>query len=96
MQKPTCIIAYNYNMGGVDMMDQQLDGIAVLRKSYKWYKRLFLGIVIQYTLSSHKLYKLKVVKIFFLCYLLDVCTHLFFNASRLEMRKPAVDNMARL
>ena len=26
VQKPTCIISYNHNMGGVDMMDQQLDG----------------------------------------------------------------------
>ena len=28
-------------MGGVDMMDQQLDTIDVLRKSYKWYKKFF-------------------------------------------------------
>ena len=33
--KPTCIISYNQNMGGVHMMDQQLDAIDVLRKSYK-------------------------------------------------------------
>ena len=36
IQKPTCINAYNHIMGGVDLMDQQLDGIDVLRKSYKW------------------------------------------------------------
>ena len=30
--KPTCIISYNHNMGGVDMMDQQLDAIDVPRK----------------------------------------------------------------
>ena len=29
IQKPTCIIDYNYNMGGVDTMDQQLDAIDV-------------------------------------------------------------------
>ena len=28
-------------MGGVDTMDQQLEGIDVLRKSYKWYNKLF-------------------------------------------------------
>ena len=33
VQKPTGIISYNHNMGGVDMMDQQLEGIDVLRKS---------------------------------------------------------------
>ena len=28
-------------MGGVYMVDQQLDAIDVLRKSYKWYKKNF-------------------------------------------------------
>ena len=32
IQKPTCINVYNHNMGGVDLMDQQLDGIDTLRK----------------------------------------------------------------
>ena len=41
IRKPTCIIDYNYKMGGVDMVDQQLDAIDVLRKSYKWYKKTF-------------------------------------------------------
>ena len=31
-----------------------------------------------------------------LYYLLDACTHLFFNAPGLEMRRPAIDNIARL
>ena len=31
--------------GRVDVMDQQLDGIDVLRKSYKWYKKLFLRLL---------------------------------------------------
>ena len=47
IQKPTCIDAYTHSMGGVDLMDQQLDGINVLRKSYKWYKKLFLRLVTQ-------------------------------------------------
>ena len=34
-EKPTCIIDYNCNMGGVDLVDQQLDSLDVLRKSYK-------------------------------------------------------------
>ena len=32
----------------------------------------------------------------FFLYLLDTCTHLFFNAPRLEMRRPAIDNIVRL
>ena len=47
IQKASCIIDYNYNMGGVDMVDQQLDSIEILRKSYKWYKKLFLRLLMQ-------------------------------------------------
>ena len=36
IQKPTCINIYNHSMGGVDLMELRLDGIDVLRKSYKW------------------------------------------------------------
>ena len=96
--KPTCIISYNQNMGGVDMTNQQLDGIDVLRKSYKWYKKLFMRLEMQYSLSAHKLYKLQGGKDDFLHFLLDVCTHLFINAPRLErqMKRTAVDSIASL
>lgn len=39
IQKPTCISDYNHKMGGVDLMDQQLDSLLVMRKTYKWYKK---------------------------------------------------------
>ena len=47
IQKLSCIIDYNCNMGGVDIMDQQLDSIEVLRNSYKWYRKLFLSTLMQ-------------------------------------------------
>ena len=50
----------------------------------------------QCALSSHKLYKLKAGKNAFLYYLLDVYTHLFCSTPRLELRRPAIDNIARL
>ena len=53
MQKQSSIIDYNYNMGGVDMVDKQLINIEVLRKSYKWYKKLF-RLLMQCVLASHK------------------------------------------
>ena len=40
IQKPTSIIDYNNNRGGVNHIDQQLDILDVLRKSYTWYKNL--------------------------------------------------------
>ena len=58
IQKPTCINAYNHSMGGVDLIDQQIDGIDVLGKSYKCYKKLFLRLVMHCALSAHKLYRL--------------------------------------
>ena len=98
VRKPTCIIDYNYNMGGVDMVDQQLDAIDVLRKSYKWYKKLFLRLMMQCVLASHKLYKIKGGEHEFLIYMLDLCTQLLQNSPKLErpIRRPAVDNIIRL
>ena len=45
IQKPANIIDYNHNICGVDLVDQQLDSLDVLRKSYKWYKQLLLRLV---------------------------------------------------
>ena len=57
IQKPTSIIDYNHNISGIDLVDQQLDSLDALRKSYSWYKKLFLRLVLQCTLAAHKLYK---------------------------------------
>ena len=96
--KPTCIISYNHNMGRVDMMDQQLDAIDVLKKSYKWYRKLFMRLMMQCSLSVHKLYNLQGGTDDFLQFQLDICTHLLMNAPRLErpMKRTAVDSIARL
>ena len=91
IQKPTCINASNHSTGEVDLMDQQLDCIDVLRKSYKWYKKLFLRLVMQFALSANKLYRLNGGKDVFLYFLFGVCTQLLLNAHRLErpLRRPA-------
>ena len=57
LQKPTSIIDYTHNMGGVDLVDQQPDGLDVPIKSYKWYKKHFLRLVMQCALAAHILYK---------------------------------------
>ena len=43
VKKPKAIVHYNTNMGGIDRMDQQLHGIQVLRKTYKWYQEMFFA-----------------------------------------------------
>ena len=79
-------------------MDQQLEGIDVLRKSYKWYKKLFLRFVMQCSLSAQKLYRLQGSKDSFIFFLLDVCTQLLEHSPQLgrHLNHPGIDNIARL
>ena len=58
VMKPTMVSSYNTHMGGVDRVDQQLHNIQSLRKSYKWYKKLALWLVMQVTLNAHKVYQI--------------------------------------
>ncbi|XP_033115345.1 uncharacterized protein LOC117115596 [Anneissia japonica] len=44
-------------MGGVDMVDQQLHSVSVVRKTYKWYKKIALRLFMQCVLSAHKLHR---------------------------------------
>ena len=80
-------------MDGVDLVNQQPDCLDVLRKSYKWYKKLFLRLVMQCALSAHKLYKKEGGKDDFLFFLL-----LLQNAPWLErdLSRVAIDNISRL
>ncbi|XP_018371355.1 PREDICTED: piggyBac transposable element-derived protein 4 [Trachymyrmex cornetzi] len=56
--KPTCIIDYNKNMGGVDNVDRQLALSESVRKSTRWYKKLFFHLVDLSLINGHALYKL--------------------------------------
>lgn len=55
--KPVIVKSYNTHMGGVDRVDQQLHNIQSLRKSYKWYKKLALRLVMQVTLNAYKIFQ---------------------------------------
>ena len=54
--KPACVNSYNLNMGGVDMTDQQLHSVSLVRKTYKWYLKIALRLFMQCVLSAHKLH----------------------------------------
>lgn len=41
IDKPTIILDYNRNMGGVDVADQYATSYCFLRKSLKWWRKLF-------------------------------------------------------
>lgn len=57
VHKPQAIISYNSHMEGVDMVDQQLHGAPTIHKTYKWYRKLGIGLLTQAVLNSHKVYK---------------------------------------
>ena len=45
--------SHNQHMRGVDRVDQQLHVIHILRKHYKWYKKLAFRLLSQCMLSSY-------------------------------------------
>ena len=51
------ILEYNDQMGGVDLVDQQLHAYHTLCKTYKWYRKLALRLIMQCILNSHKVYQ---------------------------------------
>ncbi|KAJ8968637.1 hypothetical protein NQ314_002197 [Rhamnusium bicolor] len=55
--KPSCIIDYNENMGAVDKTDMLLSSVESVRKTVKWYKKLFFHILDLAVLNSYQLYK---------------------------------------
>ena len=84
IRKPSCIMAYNLKMGGVDRVDQQLHSISVMRKSYKWYKKVFFRVMMVCVLSAHKLYQQQRERSDFLAFLHDIITQLLVNTPRLK------------
>ena len=80
VQKPEAIVYYNQKMGGVGKIDQQLHGIQVLRKAYKWCHKIFFRLLMISMLNAHKLYKKRGGKSDFLQYIHDVAVVLLSNA----------------
>ena len=95
--KPSMIAGYNRNMGGIDIVDQQLHGLHLLRKSYKWYKKLALRLLSQVAQNSHKIY-CKVIgsKTVFLDYLQDVVTSLITIEEPISGEIKCNDDVSRL
>lgn len=49
-------------MAGVDKLDTMLSSINCIRKSTKWYKKLFFQILDYCVLDVHAMYKIRVGK----------------------------------
>jgi hypothetical protein len=94
--KPACVVAYNSFMGGVDLVDQQLDSLHVLRKSYKWYKKVALRLLLVAVLNSHKLYQIRGEKHDFLQFLHNVISQMLTHSPRLNKATLREDVVHRL
>lgn len=56
--KPECVLDYNCNMGAVDRTDMLLSTTESVRKSIKWYKKLFFHLLDLSLLNAHVLYNI--------------------------------------
>lgn len=59
--KPAAVLDYSSNMGSVDRADMILSSVQCIKKTLKWYKKLFIHIVDIHLLNSF--YTYKVIKI---------------------------------
>ena len=59
--KPSCIVDYNQNMGAVDKSDMLLSSVECVRKSMKWYKKVFFHLLDCTVLNAYQLYKCNTV-----------------------------------
>ena len=84
--KPSMVKSYNTHMGGVDRTDQQLHSIQALRKTYKWYKKLAIPLILRSSLSSCKIYEKHTGrKIGFVDFLIDCIKMMVSRAPRIQL-----------
>lgn len=57
IMKPTCVVDYNENMGAVDKSDMLLSSTECVRKTMKWYKKVFFHLLDCTVLNCYQLYK---------------------------------------
>ncbi|XP_060553598.1 piggyBac transposable element-derived protein 4-like [Ruditapes philippinarum] len=56
VMKPTCVVDYCRLMGGVDLSDQIHQYYSCLRKTSKWYKKLFFHLLNLCVINAYLLY----------------------------------------
>ena len=95
--KPSCVMEYNHQMGGVDLMDQQLHSFKSCRKTYKWPKKVAIHLILLGCLSASKLYrKHSKEKVTFLNFIHDVIASLLTSSSKLNRPSIREETVHRL
>ncbi|XP_050064320.1 piggyBac transposable element-derived protein 4-like [Aphis gossypii] len=56
VNKPLSVLKYNENMGAIDKTDMLLSSIECVRKTIKWYKKLFFHLVDLSLLNAYSSY----------------------------------------
>lgn len=59
IEKPLAVLDYNAYMGGVDKSDMQIHFVECVRKTIKWYKKLFFHFVDMVVLNGYNMYRIK-------------------------------------
>jgi len=57
VNKPKAVIEYNANMRGVDRLDQKIKPYECLRKSVRWYRKLFFHLMDITLVNAHIVYE---------------------------------------
>lgn len=97
IKKPQAILDYNTRMGGVDQVDQVLHQSLAIRKTYKWYKKVAIRLVLHCILNSHRLYSMGDGKSMdFLGFSHSIIMKMLSFKVAKNPRIPAGDNMNRL
>ena len=60
IEKPTVICDYNRHMGGVDVSDQYVSSYSFIRKSKKWWRKMFFWLLEVAVVNSFILYNLNI------------------------------------
>lgn len=98
--KPKVIVDYNAHMGGVDRCDALLHSYQSMRKTMKWYKKLFLHLVDIAIFNAHVLYNKQNVNMSLEKFRLGVIEEILkthhVERPRSSGGRPSTDNPLRL
>lgn len=57
IKKPNCVVNYNACMGSIDKTDMLLSSVECVRKTLKWYKKIFFHLIDLCILNAFSTYK---------------------------------------
>ena len=100
IMKPVCVQNYNENMGAIDLVDMQSSFTECIRKTIKWYKKVFFHMVDMASINAYYLYKTKSSKSLqlkeFRLELIKSIIVKYSNQKQISVGRPTLDSPLRL